>query len=277
MNVTDDTPSACAAPPRLLLVEDDPISSAFLSAALRGMPAVVDCVETAAAAIATSGLRCHDLWLLDVQLPDGSGIDLLGALWKHRPRVPAVAHTASTEPALHQALFDAGFAQVLVKPLSANELRSAVRHALGLSAAHQDGAELPASATALWDEAAAARAMNFNASHLRALRTLFLQELPQSRQAIMDAARAGDFASMADGLHRLLASCGFVGAARVRAAVLDLQATPSSKAAAAAFDRAARATAGHAGSEQACSDQACSDQAGGSDSSPRDGTSGRDA
>ncbi|MDQ3269157.1 MAG: response regulator [Pseudomonadota bacterium] len=266
MNATDDTPSACAEPPRLLLVEDDPTSSAFLSAALRSTPARVDCAATAAAARALSELHRYDLWLVDAQLPDGNGIDLLARLRKHRPRVRALAHTASTEPALHRALIDAGFAQVLVKPLPAIQLQSAVRRALEPSPAQLHDRPGAASVTALWDEESAARAMNFNRSHLDALRALFLQELPQARQAVMAAAHAGDLAAMAAGLHRLQASCGFVGAARLRAAVLDLQAAPSSHATTAAFDRAAQATIEHARA----------DQDGGSGSGPGEETRARD-
>ncbi|MDQ3289367.1 MAG: response regulator [Pseudomonadota bacterium] len=275
MNVTDDTPSTCPEAPRLLLVEDDPTSSAFLAAALRGVPAVVDCAQTAKTARELSELHSHDLWLLDAQLPDGNGIDLLAWLRDRRSGVRALAHTASSDPTLHQALMEAGFAQVLVKPLSVVELQSAVQRTLGAFERHPDRTGHSTSAMELWDEQAAARAMNFNQAHMHALRALFLQELPQATRAIMDAAQAGDFTAMATGLHRLQASCGFVGAARLRAAVADLQAAPSSKTLASAFERAAEATAAHAATH-ARAEHADAAQTGGSGSSSMDGTSGRD-
>ena len=59
------------------------------------------------------------------------------------------------------------------------------------------------------------------AEHVAALRRLFLDELPGMRAGIADpATRAGT-------LHRLRASCGFVGAARLDAAVQALQESKS--------------------------------------------------
>ncbi|MBA3486714.1 MAG: response regulator [Lysobacter sp.] len=245
MNTADSTALACTGPPRILLVEDDPTSSAFLSAVLRGIPAVVDCADTATAARSLAAARRFDLWLLDMQLPDGSGIELLAQLRASDPNVPAVAHTASTEAALHASLIEAGFAQVLVKPLSANQLQIAVQRALGLPSAvaiSDTDSPLP-SPLPLWDDEAAGRAMNFNRVHLDALRELFIGELPQARQTILAGVNAGDPGVVSAALHRLQASCGFVGAARLRAAVIGLHKAPLDPALAIVFDQVALATA----------------------------------
>lgn len=232
--------------PRVLLVEDDPTTRLYLATIVRGVPAAVDCAESLAAAVALADAHAHDLWLFDAHLPDGRGCDLLEHLRGRHPRVPALAHTASSEPALRAELIGAGFAEVLVKPLTAAQLQSAVRRALGLSvlpataamASDCAGDELP-----LWDDQAAARAMNFNDAHIAALRGLFLQELPQAHALIVAAAREGDVATMAANLHKLRASCGFVGAARLAASVAALQQHPGSAGHAASFDAAAQATA----------------------------------
>src|SRR3546814_2222136 len=51
---------------RILLVEDDPTTCAFLAAAARGVPAEVDVAGSCAAALALAGDRDrHDLWLID--------------------------------------------------------------------------------------------------------------------------------------------------------------------------------------------------------------------
>lgn len=260
MNIADFPQPACAGPPRILLVEDDPTSSAFLSAVLRDLPAVVDCAGTARAARALAEAGRYDLWLLDVQLPDGSGSGLLAQLRSGNPDIPALAHTASPEAALHASLVAAGFAQVLVKPLPASGLQMAVRRALGSPAAAASGIrdpppppELP-----LWDDEAAARAMNFNGAHLEALRALFLGELPQARETVLAAANARDPEAMSAALHRLQASCGFVGAARLRAAVIDLHRAPLDRALAIVFDQAARATAGSADADQSAGSDSAS-------------------
>lgn len=246
MNTGHDRSIEPAALPRVLLVEDDPTTRLYLATIVGGVPAAVDCAGSLAAAVALADAHAHDLWLFDAHLPDGRGRDLLEHLRARYPRVPALAHTASSEPALRADLLGAGFAEVLVKPLTAAELQSAVRRALNLDllpataaiAGDCAGARLP-----LWDDHAAARAMNFNSAHVDVLRGLFLDELPQAHASIVAAAREGDVATMAAGLHKLRASCGFVGAARLAAAVAALQQHPGSAGHAAAFDAAAQATA----------------------------------
>lgn len=252
MNIADSPPPACAGPPRILLVEDDPTSSAFLSAVLRDIPAVVDCADTAMAARALANAGRYDLWLLDVRLPDGSGPGLLAQLRAGNPDVPALAHTASPEAALHASLVAAGFAQVLVKPLAASGLQMAVQRALGLPAATVIGIRdsSPPPYLPLWDDEAAGRAMNFNRAHLEALRALFLGELPQARETVLAAAHARDPEAMSAALHRLQASCGFVGAARLRAAVIGLHRAPLDRELAIVFDQAALATAGTPDADQ---------------------------
>lgn len=73
---------------RILLVEDDPLQAKLATTALRiagfAPPKVV---ETAAAALAEA--PDHDLLVLDVQLPDGNGLDVLRKL-RERSSRPAV-------------------------------------------------------------------------------------------------------------------------------------------------------------------------------------------
>ena len=116
-----------AAMPRVLLVEDDPTSRAFLAAAIKALPARVDEVDSVAAAVARATATRHDLWLVDAHLPDGTGHAVLRALRGLHPDTIALAHTASSESDVAASLRAAGFADVLVKPLSATTLQSAVR------------------------------------------------------------------------------------------------------------------------------------------------------
>lgn len=239
--------------PRILLVEDDPTTASFLAAAAEGFPARVDAVGTRALALARARApgSGYALWLVDAHLPDGDGADLLGELRGLGFDTPAVAHTAARDPGLHQALREAGFASVLVKPLGTAELHAALASALrGRDASRI--AEVPpppppvrmppdtSLSPPAWDEAAALRALNGQRAHVEALRQLFLAELPATRQQVLAAAGDGRGGELQGMLHRLLASCGFVGAARLQAAVRELQDAPSSAAALARFDAAAQ-------------------------------------
>ena len=245
MNNPHDLMVQTARPPRVLLVEDDPTTRLYLATIVRGLPADVDCADSLAAARKLADAHAYDLWLVDAQLPDGRGGDLLAQLRARHSTVPALAHTASTEPALLAGLLADGFAEVLVKPLAAAALEAAVRRALGwaMPIAGQAPVVAPDSELPLWDEDAAGRAMNFNRTHVEGVRRLFLEELPLARGVITAAARDRDIAAMEAGLHKLRASCGFVGAARLAAAVAALQLQPGSASHVARFDAAAQATA----------------------------------
>ena len=213
--------------PRILLVEDDPVSRAFLSAAAEGTPALVAAVETCADALRCEREAACDLWLIDANLPDGSGASLLAALRAQAAGTPALAHTASQDAADHRALLAAGFTEVLVKPLSMDALQGAIRRALGTRLGVADGESRSYPQLPAWDDAAALSALNGQQAHVAALRQLFLDELAGQCRGIDRALTDGDTAAAAGILHRMRASCGFVGAARLGEAVRRLEGAPA--------------------------------------------------
>lgn len=223
--------------PRILLVEDDPTSRAFLLAATRALPAEVDVAEDMARAIELAVAHTHALWLFDARLPDGSGAALLQALRARGLATPAIAHTASRERAEHDALREAGFIDTLAKPLPAADWTAALRRALGgaASTAEEAGGYERCAQPPVWDEAQALAALGNNPSNVSGLRALFLDELPAARDAVAEAAAHGDAARMREHLHRLRSGCGFVGAARLLRAVLRLHDAPASPPALRAF------------------------------------------
>lgn len=77
-----------ASRPRFLLVEDDIISRGFFKAALETLPADVDTADSLASALASAEPGAHDLWLIDVNLPDGNGAQLLRELRRSHPDTP---------------------------------------------------------------------------------------------------------------------------------------------------------------------------------------------
>lgn len=228
--------------PRILLVEDDPVSRAFLAAAAEGLPARVDQAATVAEARALAGGHAHDLWLIDANLPDGRGTHLLREL-RARADTPALAHTAATTRAELDVLVEAGFAEVLVKPLTAAQLQHAIRRMLAggrpstVPAAVAGCGKLP-----VWDEEAALAAVNGQRQHALQLRTLFLSDLPGQGDAVRHAFAAGDLAALQARLHRLQGGCGFVAAARLGAAIHALRESPRSHEAMLAFEHAAADT-----------------------------------
>lgn len=228
----------------MLLVEDDPTSRAFLTAAVEAVPAQVDGADSLAAAMALGASTDYQLWLFDAHLPDGSGIDLLERLRRSHPATPALAHTATGESEVRDRLIASGFLEVLVKPLPAAAVRGAIRRLLGLPEcdAPMVAATADDEAAPLWDDDTAARALNGNRAHIATLRDLFVQELPNARRSILVAAQLGNMEALRGELHKLRASCGFVGAARLAQTVLALQAEPDSSDRLQRFERAAQDT-----------------------------------
>jgi CheY-like chemotaxis protein/HPt (histidine-containing phosphotransfer) domain-containing protein len=233
--------------PRLLLLEDEPTSRMFLATALAELPVEIDTAQTVAQGRDLAAGGTHALWLFDANLPDGTGGGLLAELRGRGLSTPALVHTAAVETGERQRLLAQGFTNVVVKPLSAGAWRQAVSTALaqapaplpiGESPARYASTELP-----VWDDEAAIAALGGSRDNVDALRGLFLAELPAARDEIMAAAQAGNHAAMHDTLHRLRASCGFVGAARLDAAGHALRDAPGCATRLQTFMEAVEATA----------------------------------
>jgi len=205
---------------KILLVEDDPITRAFLHTATLSLGVEIDLAASMQQALALAETTVYAAALLDARLPDGSGVDLLRALRQRHPGMLALAHTASTDPEQLQRLREAGFDAAVSKPLPTADWQAAVRALLAeddtAPAAHRVSVqELPP----LWDDAAACKVLGSGADTLDALRGLFFGELPDQIKVLERASAASDPALAQDTLHRLSASCGFVGAARLAAAI----------------------------------------------------------
>ncbi|WP_045728349.1 response regulator [Xanthomonas sp. GPE 39] len=220
---------------RLLLVEDDPINRAFFHVTLQSLPAQIDLADSVATALALAGVGAHDLWLIDANLPDGSGTELLQQLQRQCPGTQGLAHTADASATLREQLLRAGFAEVLLKPLSAEHLLQRVRWLL----AHGHATSSPSALD--WDENKALAVLNGEHTHLIALRELFLAELPGARNAVASALQLSDAQAVRGHLHRLQASCGFVGATRLAGAVRQLHGDPTSTQAQHQFNEAVAA------------------------------------
>lgn len=206
--------SPCEPAPRILLVEDDAVSAAFLLTALDGLGELRHTTTLAAAVDALVDLPA-DALLCDCRLPDGHASQLAGLLQARGKNLPpALALSADVQPEDVSRLQATGFRTVLRKPLSAGALREATA-----------GLLCPTQRT-LWDDAAADAALGLPPAQRRQLRQLLLQELPGQRERVGAALASEDRAALDAELHRLTASCGFCGASQLGAAVSALRAHP---------------------------------------------------
>ena len=112
---------------RFLLVEDDPMIGDTLRAALRMEGHAVDWVRDAAAAQSTLASERFDLVLLDLGLPQGSGLDVLRGARARGDITPVIVLTARDGPGDRVAGLDAGADDYLVKPFDLDELGARIR------------------------------------------------------------------------------------------------------------------------------------------------------
>ena len=112
---------------RCLLVEDDEMIGESLRAALRRHGMAIDWVRDGRAADAVLASERFDAVLLDLGLPQRSGLDVLKALRARGDATPVIVLTARDALADKVAGLDAGADDYLVKPFELDELLARLR------------------------------------------------------------------------------------------------------------------------------------------------------
>ena len=115
---------------RILLVEDDPTIADTAAESLRQQGVRVDIARTRVQASAAADSTRYDLIILDICLPDGSGLDLLRR-WRAGDRAtPVIALTARGGIEDRIQGLDAGADDYIAKPFELRELAARVRAVL---------------------------------------------------------------------------------------------------------------------------------------------------
>jgi DNA-binding response OmpR family regulator len=112
---------------RILLVEDDTMIGDSVRSALKHEGFAVDWVRDGRAAQTTLATERFDLVLLDLGLPQVSGLDVLRALRTQKDATPVIIVTARDDLASRVAGLDAGADDYLVKPFEFEELTARMR------------------------------------------------------------------------------------------------------------------------------------------------------
>lgn len=137
----------------VMIVEDDAQIAALHAEFLTGLPGfeVVGQAASIAGALAEIGRREPDLILLDVYLPDGTGIDLLRRLRMARPDAyDVILITAASDLAHVERAAHLGVADYLLKPFTRAEFtRRLATYARGRETRHDVGESGPLSQAAI--------------------------------------------------------------------------------------------------------------------------------
>jgi two-component system, OmpR family, response regulator QseB len=112
---------------RILVVEDDPILSDGLRAGLSLSGATVDAVATCEDADAALAASRYSAVVLDIMLPDGSGLDVLRKLRGRKDGTPVLLLTARDSVGDKVSGLDSGADDYLAKPFDLDELAARLR------------------------------------------------------------------------------------------------------------------------------------------------------
>jgi two-component system, NtrC family, response regulator HydG len=107
--------------PRALLVDDDPDIASVLREVVDREGFTVTCVSSLARARQEIAATVPDILLVDIHLPDGSGLELLEGLGPAAPEVVLITGEASVETAVHALRL--GVADYLTKPVDFARLK----------------------------------------------------------------------------------------------------------------------------------------------------------
>jgi two-component system, OmpR family, response regulator len=113
--------------PRILVVEDEPEIVDVLKAYLEREGMIVEAGKSVAEALAALGRFAPDVLVLDVTLPDGSGLDVLRAASSPAGRIPTIVLTARADEADRVVGLELGADDYVTKPFFPREIVARVR------------------------------------------------------------------------------------------------------------------------------------------------------
>lgn len=119
---------------RLLLVEDDQMIGEEIKEGLNHRGFTLDWVKTRSSGEEALKIDNFDLLVLDLGLPDGSGLDLLRSLRNQDKGIPVIILTAWDAVSDRISGLDAGSDDYMVKPFELEELAARIRALLRRSA-----------------------------------------------------------------------------------------------------------------------------------------------
>lgn len=184
-----DRPAETGTSGRLVVAEDTAVTALFLSEALTQAGYAAHMASSGEDALYLIRKLQPDAVLLDMRLPDMTGLDIAGQIRSGElgvaPETPILVLTATLDPGDEQAFRRMGINRWLLKPVQAGKLASVVADLLPFTRKEQEETPMPASEPAeqpadVFDPAAALDALGGEAL-LKRLAGIFLGEEPNIR------------------------------------------------------------------------------------------------
>lgn len=179
-------------PLSLLVVEDHPVNQAVIRAYLEEMGHTMTMAVSGRAAIEAAQMGVFDAVLMDVSLPDMSGIEVTRYL-REQMRIPIIGISAHVQPREIAACCEAGMVEVLAKPIVPEQLETAL-------SSHCGRAQVARSV--------AGTLADLGAEQTKGLITLMLDRMDEEVPALFAAMAAGQMAHLARIAHQLKGAFG---------------------------------------------------------------------
>ena len=209
---------------RVLVVDDNPINLLLAATLLRQSGAEVVEAESGKAALERFAESRIDLILMDVQMPEMSGIETTRRLHEEageRSLPPIIALTAHAFPSQRQEFFDAGMSDCLTKPFTPEKLYSLMERWLhaGTATPHPVAAEeTPPNQLPAYDRDAAIALAGGDEALAATVLDHVLETLPTVEAQLREALHANDRDALRHWSHKLRGSTSSCAAYALNAA-----------------------------------------------------------
>lgn len=111
---------------KILVVEDDDMNFVYLTQIFKLTKGDITRAKTGRQALDYAHENKYDIILMDIQLPDISGNEVVKNIREFDASTPIIAQTASRTPDETDESIEAGCSSILIKPFTINDLSEAV-------------------------------------------------------------------------------------------------------------------------------------------------------
>jgi PAS domain S-box-containing protein len=199
-------------PLRVLLVEDNTLNQILAERLIHRRGDEIVVTSNGHEALAAFDRTRFDLVLMDIQMPEMSGIDVTTAIRarekekRNGERVPIIATTASAMKEDKELCFAAGMDAYLSKPIERAALYAAMDELTGSSGSAPEESADPPPRDAVFDRAAVLATLDRDSDLLRDIVGIFLTRCPNQMEKIRDAVLVRDSKLLERAAHALKGS-----------------------------------------------------------------------
>ena len=116
---------------KVLVVDDDPLICWALEKEFAGLGHSTRVVGNGADALSELRRQAHDIVFLDIHLPDGNGMTLLGEIERISPDTTIIVMSGDASETNRESAFAGGALQFLEKPFDLSEIHGILKSTLG--------------------------------------------------------------------------------------------------------------------------------------------------